>query len=78
MTCWGEPSLPYGAFDEVLLALVALSASKRSQILTPHALLDGSQSHRGAANGAQWPLVLFVEHKASPHVWREAIPWDRC
>ena len=49
---WRRPRPGYGAFDDVLLTLVALWASKRSHVLAPHGRLD-RQSHGRAASGAQ-------------------------
>src|ERR1043165_396778 len=66
MTLRRQPSLGYRAFDVVLLTLVALWASKRPQVLAPHARLDNCQPHGRATSGTQWPLVLFIEHKLPP------------
>jgi hypothetical protein len=51
-----------GTFDEVQLTAVALRASKRPQVLAPHARLNHRQSHGRIASDALRALVLFVEH----------------
>jgi hypothetical protein len=71
ITRWRQPSLSPGAFDEVQLTAVALRASKRSQVLAPHARLNHRQSHRRIASHASRTLVLFVEHTL-PLCWAEA------
>jgi hypothetical protein len=62
VTSGSLPCLSYGAFDEVHLAAAAWCASKRSQVSAPHARLNHRQSHGTTAGGAQWPLILFIEH----------------
>ena len=63
---WRYPSLHHGAFDDVLLISFTLRASKRSQILAPHARLNHHQPHGRIAVGALRTLVLCVEHESSP------------
>jgi hypothetical protein len=66
MARWRQPGLSHGTFDEVLRAVAALWANKRSDVLAPHAGLDSRQSRGGITSVAQWPLVLSVEHTTPP------------
>ena len=62
MLPWRYPRLSHGAFDDVTLNSLAMRASKRPQVLAPHARLDHRQLHGGAAGGALRALILFIEH----------------
>jgi len=59
---WRYPSLSHSTFDDVPLNPFALRASKRSQVLAPHARLNRRQLHRRTASRALRTLVLCVEH----------------
>jgi hypothetical protein len=59
---WRKPSLSHGAFDDVLLNLVAMWASERSQVLASRARLNRRQLHWRTASRALRALVLCVEH----------------
>jgi hypothetical protein len=68
---WRYPCLHHVTFDDVPLNSLTVRASKRPQILAPHAWLNRRQPHGRATCGALRTLVLFIEHvycsrKAAP------------
>jgi hypothetical protein len=63
---WRYPSLSHSAFDDVPLNPFALWASKRSQVLAPHARLNRRQPHWRTASRALRTLILCVEHMLLP------------
>ena len=68
MLPWRYPRLSHRAFDDVPLNSLTMGASKRPQILAPHARLNHRQLHGGAAGGALRALALFIEHVSFPEV----------
>ena len=65
---WRYPGLSHGAIDDVPLNPFAVWASKRSQVLAPHARLNRGQPHWRTASRALRTLILCVEHMLLPLV----------
>jgi hypothetical protein len=63
---WRYPGLGHVTFDGVPLNSRTVRASKRPQILAPHARLNHHQSHGRTAGDTLRALVLFIEHLLLP------------